>query len=455
MSKIRGKAKKVKNIAKKSKFFVGLLTNPFFWGAVVIFLAGLLLIGFLIAASDDDSDCSSSETTTSSSTNADQTKRAKDLFDYFVNQEGFSGAGAAGAVAVAKKESGIDPSKENTEGGVAGIMQWSGFSNNTNGSRIMSEGSIVPGDKSTLTWDNEIKLLHYELHKGYEDAAKTVGNASSASQAADDWSEKYEGLSADDEQQTKHSQIENDAEDFYKQFGGDSISANPSLISAKAAASSGSSSDSNSSDDSCSSSDDSSSSGSDGYVLPVKGTYSLGTGTYPSYTPNSTDHDHNGVDFQNQGLTDDAIKNGDEVSWVYAVHDGKVVAVNHNSDEYVVIIQQTDNKYAYYGHSMKEPVVSVGQKVKKGQHISFQGYGGDVRPKSAGAAHVHFGLSKKDSGFGPGDNDSILSPADYLPLPKEVLPDSGKSEAEKNKNDRVIGSGFTKFFLAAGTNTDE
>ncbi|WP_148666562.1 M23 family metallopeptidase, partial [Fructobacillus fructosus] len=78
----------------------------------------------------------------------------------------------------------------------------------------------------------------------------------------------------------------------------------------------------------------------------------------------------------NQGLTDDAIKNGDEVSWVYAVHDGKVVAVNHNSDEYVVIIQQTDNKYAYYGHSMKEPVVSVGQKVKKGQHISFQGYGG-------------------------------------------------------------------------------
>ncbi|KRN50893.1 hypothetical protein IV71_GL000771 [Fructobacillus fructosus KCTC 3544] len=40
-------------------------------------------------------------------------------------------------------------------------------------------------------------------------------------------------------------------------------------------------------------------------------------------------------------------------------------------------------------------------------------------------------------------------------MPKEVLPDSGKSAAEKNNNDRVIGSGFTQFFLAAGTNTDE
>lgn len=132
---------------------------------------------------------------------------AKQVFNYLTNDMGFSGAGAAGALAVAMRESSMDPTATNAGGGVAGIFQWSGFSNTVNGSRITQEGSIKAGDTSTLTMENEIKLLGFELNGGYHKAKVTVGNASDPTQAAKDWSVLFEGVALSDGQ-SKVSQIE-------------------------------------------------------------------------------------------------------------------------------------------------------------------------------------------------------------------------------------------------------
>lgn len=134
-------------------------------------------------------------------------ENAKQIFDYLTNDMGFSGAGAAGALAVAMRESSMDPTATNSGGGVAGIFQWSGFSNTVNGSRITKEGSIKAGDKSTLTMENEIKLLGFELNGDYHKAKVTVGNASDPTQAAKDWSVLFEGVALSDGQ-SKVSQIE-------------------------------------------------------------------------------------------------------------------------------------------------------------------------------------------------------------------------------------------------------
>lgn len=134
-------------------------------------------------------------------------ENAKQIFNYLTNDMGFSGAGAAGALAVAMRESSMDPTATNSGGGVAGIFQWSGFSNTVNGSRITKEGSIKAGDKSTLTMENEIKLLGFELNGDYHKAKVTVGNASDPTQAAKDWSVLFEGVALSDGQ-SKVSQIE-------------------------------------------------------------------------------------------------------------------------------------------------------------------------------------------------------------------------------------------------------
>lgn len=96
------------------------------------------------------------------------------MFDFLTQEIGFSGAGAAGALAVAYRESNFRLDAQNPGGGVAGIFQWSGFSNGVNGNRITSEGSIKAGDTSTLTLENQLKLIKYELSNGYRKARDTV-----------------------------------------------------------------------------------------------------------------------------------------------------------------------------------------------------------------------------------------------------------------------------------------
>lgn len=165
-------------------------------------------------------------------------QNAQMIFDNLTQKLGFSGAGAAGALAVAARESKFDPQAINSSGGVAGWFQWSGFTNSVNGSRITSEGSIKAGDKSTLTPDNEIKLLNFELNGAYKKAKMKVGMANEPYQAAKDWSLLYEGVALEDGQ-SKLDQLKTDSQAAYEVFGGASIPANSAILGADGAANTG------------------------------------------------------------------------------------------------------------------------------------------------------------------------------------------------------------------------
>lgn len=125
---------------------------------------------------------------------------ATKIYRFLTREMGFSGAGAAGALAVAYRESNFRPDAHNPGGGVAGIFQWSGWSNSINGNRITSEGSIRAGDPSTLTLANQLRLLRHELDGPYRSARLTVGRATDPVQAAKDWSRLYEGVALSDGQ---------------------------------------------------------------------------------------------------------------------------------------------------------------------------------------------------------------------------------------------------------------
>lgn len=169
---------------------------------------------------------------------SDTNKNAQQIFDFLTKKIGFSGAGAAGVLAVALRESGFNPKAQNTGGGVAGIFQWSGFSNSVNGSRITAEGSIKAGDTSTLTMENELKLVRHELNGGWAKVKFSVGKATDPVDATLNWSRDYEGVALSDSQ-TKVGDISANARAAYEAFGGAKISANSALLGATDAANTG------------------------------------------------------------------------------------------------------------------------------------------------------------------------------------------------------------------------
>lgn len=128
------------------------------------------------------------------------TPEAKQLYEFLTEKMGFSGPGAAGALAIAMRESSITPDAKNPKGGVAGIFQWSGYSNDINGHRITQTGKIKPGDDSTLTMENELELTALELNCSHHGAKTEVGNATDPYQAAKDWSKDFEGVPLSDPQ---------------------------------------------------------------------------------------------------------------------------------------------------------------------------------------------------------------------------------------------------------------
>lgn len=151
-------------------------------GSLIVLVIGIAVMIVLIFMSGQNSSCSPDNSNNSSgtTTDVDAGKIPKDIFDHLTKDMGFSGAGAAGAVAVAKRESGFNPKITNPSGGVAGLFQWSGWGNNINGNRITTGGFIKSGDDSTLTFENEMKLVDYELKHSYKAAADTVGKANDA-----------------------------------------------------------------------------------------------------------------------------------------------------------------------------------------------------------------------------------------------------------------------------------
>ncbi len=127
-------------------------------------------------------------------------KVAIEINKYLMEKEGAKQEGSAGALANAQRESMFDVKAHNPSGGVAGIFQWSGWSNTINGSRITAEGSIKSGDESTLTLENELKLVSYELNGGYKKVKDYISKATSPEDSADYWLVNYEGVALNDGQ---------------------------------------------------------------------------------------------------------------------------------------------------------------------------------------------------------------------------------------------------------------
>ena len=138
----------------------------------------------------------------------DQAQNAIDIANHLMVQEGFTLEGASGALAVAERESAFNPEAVNDSGGVAGIFQWSGWSNLINGNRWSK------AEDRALSLDVQLNLVSTELNSAFTNVKEIVGNATDPTQASLDWSLYYEGVALEDPQ-TKVSTIEANAQKWY------------------------------------------------------------------------------------------------------------------------------------------------------------------------------------------------------------------------------------------------
>lgn len=133
---------------------------------------------------------------------------ALDIANHLMVEEGFTLEGVAGALAVAERESGFNPQAVNDSGGVAGIFQWSGWSNEINGNRWAN------AESQTLSLDVQLALTSYELNNAYRHVKDLVGQATDPKQASLDWSLYYEGVALSDSQ-TKADDLQENAQKWY------------------------------------------------------------------------------------------------------------------------------------------------------------------------------------------------------------------------------------------------
>lgn len=115
------------------------------------------------------------------------------------------------------------------------------------------------------------------------------------------------------------------------------------------------------------------------------------TATFPSYSDGSS---HTGVDF--------GVPTG---SSVYAAEDGVVVTAKKltTSYGYYIVIKHSDNLYTLYAHN-SELLVSVGDRVVRGQKIALSGATGNVT-----GPHCHFEVR-----VGSNSSSSTVNPLNYL-----------------------------------------
>ncbi|MBB1062390.1 phage tail tip lysozyme [Limosilactobacillus fastidiosus] len=189
------------------------------FGVFLLLLGGLVSGLFALEAGNckgDSNDMSPNGDVTSS---ANLNDNAKKIFDYFVKNLGFSGAGAAGVVGNASIESGYDPKANG--GSVKGIFQWG--AGGINGDRL-HQGGFIKSD-ADLTLENELKLAAYELAHSYASVKSKVGHATDPSEASKIWQDEYEQAPG---QKTAERQAV--AREAYQKFGGSTISANDSLL---------------------------------------------------------------------------------------------------------------------------------------------------------------------------------------------------------------------------------
>jgi hypothetical protein len=125
---------------------------------------------------------------------------ATQTYQHLLKEHKFTSAGASGTLAVLQRESMFNPQALNPAGGVAGIAQWSGWGSFINGDRIHSEGSIKGMNLSTLTLENELKLMDKELNGSFSKVKTLLMKSKDPVQGARNWSQYYEGVSLSDGQ---------------------------------------------------------------------------------------------------------------------------------------------------------------------------------------------------------------------------------------------------------------
>lgn len=210
---------------KKLFIFLGLLSSvllPFF------LLMSILTATISVQIAEASDDCSSVQNQESNNgsdidNNADVKKVRDVFFKALTDTNGFSGAGASGALARGELESHFDIQAQNPSGGVAGVFQWSGWGNTINGNRIHSEGSIKGTELSTLNLENQIKLMNFELKGSYQMVTQKVGKATDPEQAYMDWTQYYEGIVPSDSSQTNEAAGRALATKFYLEYDGANI----------------------------------------------------------------------------------------------------------------------------------------------------------------------------------------------------------------------------------------
>lgn len=201
-------------------------------GVISVFF--LLIVGLIISGSSgsDSSGCEVNPTEESATNlagantgswadkNSAQYQAAKTIWETLTKKEGFSGAGAAGAIGNAIGESGLKVEIVN-QYGYGGLFQWST-------TRFTGAGFVKVGDKSTYTLENEIKTMQYELHHGWKKTKTSVGKATDVKSATLNWFYDYEGMRGHEDQYG--TQRDSGAEWAYREFGGANIQANDSLL---------------------------------------------------------------------------------------------------------------------------------------------------------------------------------------------------------------------------------
>ncbi|QBO37410.1 peptidoglycan endopeptidase [Periweissella cryptocerci] len=209
------------NLIKKH-IFMSIFSGSTILVILGVFLVFIVIMGLSASNEDDGSDCDDSSTSQSIvlPSDADQEKTAKAIYDYLTTNDGFTSAGAAGAIANAQRESSFSLTSINTSGGVGGLFQWS-FGGSPNGNRMVGGGFMNPDDQSTWTFDNEMKLMSWEFkNESHGQATLTkVAPQTDPEQAALDWSQYYEGVLLNDPQ-TKPDEIKNSATAWYVKLGG-------------------------------------------------------------------------------------------------------------------------------------------------------------------------------------------------------------------------------------------
>ena len=194
---------------RKHLFLIGIFIIPIFFIVLMSVIAGGVTGNAESFSSSAGSlNITPKELATKANISEEKAKNVIDIANHLMSKERFSIQGASGALAVAERESGFDPEAENIGGGVAGIFQWSGWSNTVNGNRW------AKAESRTLSMEVELKLVSTELNGVYKKTKDLVSVSTDPRQASLDWSQYYEGVALSDGQ-TKADKLQDDAQKWY------------------------------------------------------------------------------------------------------------------------------------------------------------------------------------------------------------------------------------------------